>query len=275
MLLTILGCGTSTGVPIPGCRCPVCLSPHPCNKRLRTSAVISTDEGRTILIDATPDLRQQALRAGIERIDAVLFTHAHADHILGIDDLRAFNFIQQSRITCYGSRHTLPRIRHMFSYVFEPDENYLGGALPQLDLVEFENGVPFKLFDLPIEPFSLMHGDLEVTGFRFGNLAYATDCNAIPLVSQKRLKGIDLLVLDGLRYEAHRTHFTIPEAISVAGALEVGATWLTHMTHTVEYEEVSRKLPRSISLAYDGLQIEFSVDTVDTLQSFMAEKEIC
>lgn len=261
MLLTILGCGTSTGVPIPGCQCRVCLSSHPRNKRLRTSAVITTDEGRRILIDATPDLRYQSLRAGIERVDGVIFTHAHADHILGIDDLRAFNFIQGSRISCYGSSHTLPRIRQMFSYVFDPDENYLGGALPQLDLIQFENGTPFSLFDLKIEPFSLLHGDLEVTGYRFGNLAYATDCNSIPLQSQLVLRGIDLLILDGLRYEPHRTHFTIPEAVSMAKALEVGSTWLTHMTHSVEYEEVSSQLPPGVALAYDGLQIEFRADS--------------
>ncbi|NDC39575.1 MAG: MBL fold metallo-hydrolase, partial [Proteobacteria bacterium] len=253
--LQILGSGTSTGVPIPGCGCAVCSSPEPKNKRTRTSAALWLDDGRTILIDASPDLRAQCLSHGVKRVDAVLFTHAHADHILGIDDLRAFNFIQRSAISCYGSIQTLAEISRFFSYILTPDSNYEGGALARLNL---NNLQPYATLDLgvQIQTFTLLHGKTEVTGYRFGSVAYATDCNGIPDRSLEVLRGIETLVIDGLRYEPHRTHFTIPEAIDAAASVGAKRTILTHLTHAIDHESVTATLPVGVELAFDGLSIE-------------------
>lgn len=256
MKLEILGCGTSTGVPIPGCMCEVCRSGHPRNNRTRTSALLRLDDGNNILIDASTDLRFQALRADVRNVQAVLFTHAHADHILGIDDLRAYNFLQGSSIRCYGTPATLDAIRHAFHYIFDTASSYEGGMLPQLELVEIEPFKPFELLGLRIEPFLLGHGSMDVTGFKIGRLAYATDCKTIPPQSRALLKGIDDLVLDGLRHEEHRTHMTIAQAIEASRELEAARTYLTHMTHSVDYETVSRDLPPGVQLCYDGLEIQ-------------------
>jgi len=257
--IKILGCGTSTGVPLPGCECKVCLSDNEKNKRTRTSSIIGTAEGRNILIDASPDLRFQALKFGIKRIDAVLFTHAHMDHILGIDDLRPFNFIQKSSIPCYGSSKTLSEIKKVFSYIFNPDPLYEGGWVPRLDL---NNLVDLQSFSVPeinfqITPFTVMHGHMPVTAYRAGELAYVTDCNLIPDPSMKVIRGSKYLILDGLRYEPHRTHFTIPQAIEVAREVGAERTILIHTTHNVEYEEVNNQLPEGVELAYDGLELTF------------------
>lgn len=257
MRLTLLGSGTSTGVPVPGCRCSVCLSPDPRNNRLRTSAAISSPSGSTILIDASSDFRQQALRAGLARIDAVLFTHSHADHILGIDDLRAFNFIQKQAIPCFGTADTLNDIRHIFSYVFNPDPRYLGGGIPKLDLFEIDGHTPFKVVDHQVVPIPLLHGRLPVTGYRFGELAYLTDVKEIPSASMEQLKGVKYLLLDGLRQEAHKTHLTIPEAVEAAKSIGAEQTWLIHMTHTVEHDATNATLPKAVQLGYDGLEIDF------------------
>lgn len=257
MRFQILGCGTSTGVPMPGCRCAVCLSPDPKNKRLRTSAVVRADDGRTLLIDASTDLRQQALLHGVERVDAVLFTHAHADHILGTDDLRSFNFILKRRIPCYGTPPTLAEIRRFFHYIFEPSPDYHGGALAQLDLHPIDSQRPFEAAGFAVHPFPLMHGATEVTGFRFGTLAYATDCNVITPAARETVRGVRYLILDALRYEPHRTHFTIPEAIEVAQSIGAERTILVHMAHSIDYATVSADLPAGIELGYDGLTLDF------------------
>jgi phosphoribosyl 1,2-cyclic phosphate phosphodiesterase len=235
----------------------VCLSPDPKNKRLRTSAVVRAPDGRTLLIDASTDLRQQALRYDIERVDGVLFTHAHADHILGTDDLRSFNFIQKQRIPCYGTPATLAEIRRFFNYIFEPSPDYHSGALAQLDLHEIAPLSPFEAAGFPVQPFPLIHGAVAVTGFRFGDLAYATDCNVVPPAAQETLRGVRYLILDALRYEAHRTHFTIPQAIEVAQSIGAERTILVHMTHTIDYKTVSAQLPRGVELGYDGLTLDF------------------
>lgn len=257
-VLTILGCGTSTGVPIPGCPCKVCTSTNPRNRRDRTSALISVENGPNILIDATPDLRQQALAYNIHSLDAVLFTHAHADHILGVDDLRVFNFISRKALPCYCEKGTLDGIQRCFRYLFERDPNYEGGMLAELD---FQLITPLNPFEAGIEffPFRLHHGSMDVTGYRFGNAAYATDCNAIPAESLAHLHGLDLLILDGLRYKPHPTHFTIPRAIEVAEELGAKRTVLIHMTHSVDYEATSVTLPSNVELAYDGMKIPIEV----------------
>jgi phosphoribosyl 1,2-cyclic phosphate phosphodiesterase len=258
MKLTILGCGTSTGVPVPGCHCPVCTSQNPRNKRLRTSALITTETQANILIDASTDFRQQALRAELSSLDAVVFTHSHADHILGIDDLRCFNFIRQQPIPCFAASETWQEIRQVFAYLFRPDPRYEGGAVAQLQVNDITDFSAITVAGIKIRPFLLWHGSKKVTGYRVGNLAYATDCNKIPEESLKILQGVEYLVLDGLRNKAHRTHFTIPEAIETARKIGPAQVFLTHMTHTVEYEETSAQLPPGIALAYDGLEIEFS-----------------
>lgn len=257
MKLTVLGCGTSTGVPVIGCRCAVCTSGTPRNSRLRCSVFISAGSHSNVLIDASPDLRQQALRAEITRVDAVLFTHAHSDHILGTDDLRAFNFAAHSRIPCYGTAATLQRVAEMFSYIFNPDPSYEGGLLAQLDQKPISEKENFDAAGLAFQAFPLGHGKATVLGFRCGEFAYATDCNLIPAESRQLLRGVRYLILDGLRYEPHRTHFTIPQAIEAAQMIGAEKTYLTHTTHTIDYDEVSTKLPPGIFLAYDGLELEF------------------
>jgi phosphoribosyl 1,2-cyclic phosphate phosphodiesterase len=258
-VLKVLGCGTSTGIPIPGCKCEVCLSDNPRNTRMKTSVCVEAPSGARVLIDASTDLRHQALKWGVERIDAVLFTHAHADHVLGIEDLRPFNFLSGKSIPCFGTDRTLADIRKIFSYIFEPDPDYLGGSLAKLTLHEFAELEPLTVADIPFTPLPLGHGPLPVTGFRVGNLGYATDCNVIPDESKEVLRGVKTLIIDGLRYEPHKTHFTIPDAIAAAQELGVEKTYLIHMTHSVEYEAVSAELPEGVELSYDGLTIPFEI----------------
>lgn len=251
-------------MPLPGCRCSVCLSPHPRNRRLRCSGVLkiaakaADSVARRILIDTSTDLRQQALTNDVRRVDSVLFTHAHADHILGLEDLRAFNFIQQQSIPCYSSTATNAELRRFFSYIFSPAPDYEGGGLAKLTLHDIEALSPISLFGVEILPFTVMHGRLPVLGFRINDFAYATDCNAIPDASMQALVGVKTLVLDGLRMDPQPTHFTIPQACEVAKRIGAEKTYLTHMTHTVDYEVINPTLPNGVELAYDGLEIDVS-----------------
>lgn len=254
--LTVLGCGTSTGVPVPGCKCAVCTSADPRNNRLRTSALITIDHKFNILIDSSPDLRQQSLKYRIDHIDAVLYTHGHADHILGFDDLRSFNFISRQAIPCWATPKTLSSLRKAFSYIFSPDPNYKGGILTQISVNEFEAGQKIKIGPLDIQTFRLPHGDFEVSGFRFGNIGYVTDAKSIPEAAKQYLKGLKYLILNSLRYEPHHTHLTIPESVALAQELGAEQTYFVHMSHEVDYAEVNAKLPQGIELAYDGLVLE-------------------
>lgn len=255
MKIQILGCGTSTGVPVPGCTCAVCTSLDPKNNRTRTSARIITDEGKTILIDAGIDFRAQCLQNKIASIDSVLFTHHHSDHILGIDDLRGFNFIIRKAIPCYGVKTTLDEVQRIFSYLFDKDSDYKGGMLTSLELNPIEYNKPFEVCGERCIPFLLWHGTVPVTGFRFRDTVYATDCNNIPQESKEIMQGAKLLFLDGLRYREHYTHFTIPQAVTVADELGIEQTYLIHMSHDVEYAEANRNLPAHVQLAYDGLTL--------------------
>lgn len=257
--ITVLGCGTSTGVPMPACSCDVCLSKNEKNHRLRCSLLIQFN-GKNILIDAGPDLRAQALRAKVDQIDAVLFTHSHADHILGIDDLRPYNFKQRHSIPCYGSTETLAQIRRVFFYVFDRDPNYLGGHVSDLSLFNIEPYLPFELFGLLIEPFLLLHGNAHVTGFKIGKFAYATDCKVLPPRSKELLSGIDTLILDGLRQREHSTHLTIAEALAEGKSLGVKNLYLTHMSHSIDYERDSALLPPGAAFCYDGLKLNLYYD---------------
>ncbi len=253
--LKILGCGTSTGVPLPGCQCAICKSGDPKNFRDKTSAIVTLPSGEDILIDAGSDFRHQALKWDLRKIDAVLLTHSHADHILGLDDLRSFNFISRQPIPIYTNQATADAVRRVFSYVFNQDPDYLGGLLPQLSLHEIPEFCELNLFQTKIQVFPLSHGGTSVLGFRFGQIAYATDCKSIPDPSLEVLRGVKYLVLDGLRYEAHNTHMTIDESIEWSGRIGAEKTYLTHLTHTVDYQETMKRLPEGVELAYDGLEI--------------------
>jgi phosphoribosyl 1,2-cyclic phosphate phosphodiesterase len=249
MKITLLGTGTSTGIPAIGCRCPVCRSDDIRNNRLRPSVWIESEE-QSILIDTTPDFRQQALRYGIGWLDAILFTHHHADHILGLDDIRPLNHIRKGPIPCYGSADTLREIRLTFRYVFQ-QQPY--GGVPQVELNTVER--PFRLGDLTVTPVPALHGRLPVFGYRLGDFAYLTDLNSLPEKSLGLLDGLQVLVIGALRYEPHPAHFTLTEAVGVAGIIGASRTYFTHMSHEVDHETVSRQLPSGIELAYDGLTI--------------------
>ncbi len=257
MILKILGCGTSTGVPVPGCSCKVCTSSNPRNKRLRTSAVVQTEGGLNILIDCTTDFRQQALTHNLKSVDAVLFTHSHADHILGLDDLRGFNFVQENPIPAFATARVFEDLNRIFFYAFTPNPEYEGGSPPELEAHEIFESLPFEIDNIVFRPIPLMHGSWPVTGFRIGDLAYVTDVKTIPEASMRALKGVRFLVLDALRYEEHRTHMTFPQAISAAQQIGAEKTYFTHMTHSIDYDEINAKLPAGMELAYDGLEIKF------------------
>jgi phosphoribosyl 1,2-cyclic phosphate phosphodiesterase len=254
LTLTILGSGTSTGIPVIGCACAVCQSDDPRNQRTRCSALLNF-RGHNILIDTATDLRQQLLREAVRHIDAVLYTHVHADHLHGIDDLRVFTRRNQPALPLYGSAATLEQIRHNFSYIFEPVSE--PGFVPQLTTCPIETS--FCLFGLTIIPVPLVHGSMEAYGYRVGNLAYLTDCNGIPESSLRLLAGIETLILDGLRLKPHRTHFNIRQAVAMAQKIGAGQTWLTHLSHEIDHPKHEKELPANIGLAFDGQQIQLDL----------------
>lgn len=256
--LTVLGTGTSSGVPTIGCRCAVCNSDDPRDKRLRVSVLLRY-AGRNVLIDTTPDFRQQALRAGIMRLDAVLYTHAHADHILGLDDVRPFNYFQKKDIPLYATDATFEVIRRVFAYAFRESQS----SVPKLQLNEID-GTPFDLFGAHVVPIRLEHGGGECYGYRFGPVAYLTDHSRVPDESKELLQGLEVLFLDALRQRPHPTHTTLDDAIELAEELKAGTTYFTHMCHDLGHAETEAHLPGNIRLAYDGLELRFALPvTVD------------
>src|SRR5512133_1192055 len=236
--LTLLGTGTSHGVPVLTCGCAVCTSANPRNSRHRCSALLRF-EGRDVLVDTATELRLQGIRAGLKRLDAVLFTHSHADHIGGLDDVRVFSEIQGHSIPCYGNPRTLEDIRRRFAYIF--DSSPWGGGKPRLDLIAIEGDL--DLFGLPVQPIEVFHGPMPILAFRFGPVAYVTDTNRIPDESMEKLRGLDTLVLDALRPRPHPTHFNVGQALQVVAELEPRHTYLTHTTHDLEYEATNADLP--------------------------------
>jgi len=250
--ITVLGSGTSSGVPTIGCTCAVCHSTDPRDKRLRPSILIQSGTSN-IVIDSTPDFRMQVLRAGIDHLDAVVFTHAHADHIFGLDDIRPFNFRQQTHIPIYAHEATFAVIRRVFEYVFDTRERHT--TVPKLD-VNIVGEAPFDVCGLKFEPIPLMHGDALIHGYRVGNLAYLTDHSAIPEASMARLGGLDVLFLDALRHKPHPTHSTLAQSVATALALQPKRTFFTHMCHDLGHAATEATLPPGIFLAYDGMTIE-------------------
>lgn len=235
------------------CDCATCRSSDPRDRRTRPSILIATDSGASLLVDAGPDLRAQALANDIRRVDAVLFTHGHADHVLGLDEIRRFNAIQGTSIPCFGDSTTLEEIRRMFSYVFDP-ATPAGGGIPQLDL--FTLAGPFCIGGEEVVPVPVMHGARPILGFRLGRFAYLTDCSHIPGASWPLLGSLDVLVLDALRERPHPTHFSVSEAVAVAGRIGARRTFFTHMCHDLPHETTCARLPAGMQLAYDGLVID-------------------
>jgi phosphoribosyl 1,2-cyclic phosphate phosphodiesterase len=256
MRLTFLGTGTSFGVPQIGCSCAVCRSTDPRDKRTRSGALLES-AGSTILIDTPPELRLQLIAGGFSRVDAVVYTHEHADHINGIDDLRIFSVRQRSPLPLYGPAETLDRLRGSFPYIFdEAVLPYEGTSKPSLTLHETEPGRTITVAGVEVLPLAFQHGHLRVFGYRFGGLAYLTDVKAIPEADRKHLRGLDVLVLNALWWRPHPTHLSISEAIETARSLGARRTYLTHLTHETGHAELETQLPAGIMPAYDGLVVE-------------------
>ncbi|CEN55927.1 Beta-lactamase domain protein [Candidatus Methylopumilus turicensis] len=249
----MLGVGSSAGTPVIGCQCQTCRSNNPKNKRLRCSAAIMTDQGDVILIDTGPDLRAQSLRAELTRADAVLYTHTHADHLHGIDDLRAFCQIQKKQIPLYGKSDAMQHIQDKFGYAIRPAGDFWD--LPVLSLNPITG--PFELFGLTITPIPVKHGYSDILGYRIGNMAYLTDVSDIPASSMSLLKNLDILMLDCLRYTPHYTHINVEQSLAFAGKINALDTYLIHMTHDIDYDKLSTELPDHIHVAFDGLKLNF------------------
>jgi phosphoribosyl 1,2-cyclic phosphate phosphodiesterase len=253
--ITVLGSGTSVGIPTLCCNCAVCRSTNPRNQRLRTSAAVRWNDGaveRCVLFDTGPDFREQALRARIERVDAVLYTHGHADHILGLDDLRPICYAMKQEIPVYGSAETVSIIRRVYSYIFhdEPSQS----SRPRIRTHVFAG--PIEIGGARFTPLRLEHGRGESYGFRFGNAAYLTDHSVVPEETLAQLEGLDVLFLDGLRHAPHPTHSTIAQSLATVERLKPRQAWFTHIAHDIDHERDSALLPAGVSLAYDGLVVD-------------------
>ena len=253
MRITFLGTGTSQGIPIIGCACAVCRSPAPEDKRYRASIVVSQDDGTQVLVDTAPDLRSQALAYGVTRVDAVVYTHSHADHIFGLDELRRFIALRGGgTLTVHGDANTVAELRRVFTYAFEsPPE--LGGGVPRL-VPSVEDG-SFAIGDTTWTPVPILHGRRLISGYRVGGFAYLTDCSGIPETSWPLLDGLDVLVVGALRDTPHPTHFSLDEAIAAARRTGAKRTLFTHMCHDLGHAETNARLPEGMSLAYDGLSV--------------------
>lgn len=247
--VTFLGTGTSIGVPVITCDCPVCLSTDPCDQRLRTSIMIET-RGATFVIDCGPDFRIQMLREKVSNLDAVIFTHEHRDHIAGLDDVRAFNYVLNKKIDIYGTRQVMEMIRTEFPYIFS-ESRYFGA--PQLTIHHITNQ-PFTIRGVEFIPIQVLHEKLPVTGFRIGDFTYITDASFISEEEKKKMKGSRVIVLNALRNSKHVSHFSVNEAVEILKELKPESAYLTHLSHFVGlHQEVNRKLPDFVQLAYDGL----------------------
>jgi phosphoribosyl 1,2-cyclic phosphate phosphodiesterase len=254
------------GVPTIGCDCAVCHSTDPHDRRLRPSVMVewhdsSLDDAapvRRVLIDTTPDFREQAIRERINRIDAVLYTHGHADHILGLDDLRPLSFSRVTgggKLPLYANQSTAETLRSIFKYVFEP--SYKFGGLAQVELHDISS--PLELFGATFIPVTVIHGEAEILGYRFGSAAYLTDFSTVPDSTLSQLEGLDLLFLDALRHHPHPTHSTVANSLTIVDRLKPRRTFFTHISHDLAHEATNAELPSNVRLAHDGLKLEFEL----------------
>jgi phosphoribosyl 1,2-cyclic phosphate phosphodiesterase len=252
--LTVLGSGTSMGVPTIGCSCRVCHSSDPHDRRTRPSVMIEFAE-RCVLIDTTPDFREQAIRENITRLDAILYTHAHADHILGLDDVRPLSFRSPEKVPLYAFDGTAEALENMFRYIF--DANYKYGGIARVEMKRISG--PVELFGASFEPIKVIHGDAPIHGFRFGAAAYLTDFSEIPPESMERLRDLDILFLDALRHRPHPTHSTVANSLALVEELKPKRAFFTHISHDLPHEETNRSFPEHVRLAHDGLKLEFEI----------------
>lgn len=252
MKIIVMGSGTSLGVPVIGCDCAVCTSDDPRNGRTRASICVQTASGRNILVDTATELRMQAIRNDISSVEMILFTHYHADHIHGLDDVRKFNQSMQGSIMCYADKLTGDRLRQIFFYAFE--RKYSWGAIPHITLEEMPGEL--RLDEVRITPIPVRHGLARILGFRFNDAAYLTDCSAIPPESMEKLKGLKLLIIDALRHEPHPTHFNLEEALEMIERIGPEQALLTHLSHDFDHEKVEATLAPHVRLSYDGQIVE-------------------
>ncbi|MCW3061401.1 MAG: Metal-dependent hydrolase of the beta-lactamase superfamily [Capsulimonas sp.] len=255
MRVTVLGSGTSHGVPVIGCDCAVCTSPDPKNKRLRPSIVVTTDSGEKLLVDTPPEMRMALLANPMSRLDAILYTHSHADHIFGLDDIRVFNYRQTTAIPIYAETSVLDDIQRIYEYIFKMTP--VGGGKPQVELHTLTPGEPLTLGGLHVLPMRVFHGRLPILAYKFGaKFAYVTDVSAIPAETLPHLQDLDLLMLDAVRREPHETHFHLDAALEVVAQLKPKRTLLTHLSHDYDHCAVNAELPAGVELAYDGQTID-------------------
>jgi phosphoribosyl 1,2-cyclic phosphate phosphodiesterase len=252
--VVVLGSGTSNGIPVIGCDCPVCQSDDPRDKRTRPSILVEVGD-RRVLVDTTPELRLQLLREGVRTLDAVVYTHEHADHIYGLDDVRVFSMRSRRSLPVFGPPRTLTAIRRAFAYVFA-EGPMTGGGRPQLELTEIDG--PFEAGGIPFEPIEVWHGDSPINAYRIGDFAYVTDVNRIEPASLDRLRGLDVLILDALRERWHPTHYSLSEALDVIAELGPERAYLTHICHDMGHGQTEGKLPSHVELSYDGLSFELA-----------------
>ena len=251
MKLTFLGTGTSQGVPIIGCSCSVCTSDDSRNKRLRSSLLVEHN-GIVIVIDAGPDFRQQMLRSNVKKIDAILLTHEHRDHVAGLDDVRPFNYLQQKPMDIWGEPRVLDAVENEFSYVFA---KYKYPGIPKMNLCPL-NGLPITIGNLEITPIRVYHANLPIYGYKMGGLTYITDASRIPESEIKKITNTEILVINALRRKSHPSHFSLPQALEIIEIVKPKQAFLTHISHKLDYAEVQKELPDNVMLAYDRLEIE-------------------
>jgi phosphoribosyl 1,2-cyclic phosphate phosphodiesterase len=256
--VVFLGTSTSYGVPVIGCRCATCTSEDPRNMRTRASVWIQTDEGVRLLIDSGPEIRLQALRERITHVDAVLYTHYHADHTGGIDDLKAFNAALGGVLPCYGDADTGASLRTRFAYAFAGTPWV--GLIPHINYTNVD-AQPFHVGRTCIQPIPMRHGSIRATGYRIGNFAYLTDTSGIPGASRALLQGLEIMVIDALRWEPHPTHLSVPEALELIAVLQPAHAYLTHVSHTLEHDKTNKRIGPHVELAYDGLRLQLASTT--------------
>jgi phosphoribosyl 1,2-cyclic phosphate phosphodiesterase len=252
MRVRFLGTSTSYGVPVIGCKCPTCTSSDPRNKRTRASVYVETDEGSRLIIDTGPEVRMQSLREGLTRIDAVLYTHFHADHTAGIDDLKAFNAALGGVLPCYGDAPTGASLRDRFAYAFAGTPWV--GLIPHISYTNVDRE-PFYVGKTCIQPIPMRHGSIRATGYRIGGFAYLTDTSGVPAASRELLSGVSVCVIDALRWEPHPTHLSVPEALEVIGSVGAGHGFLTHVSHALEHGATNARVGPDVEVAYDGLEL--------------------